>query len=139
MRRRTLTTVLILMLGTAAALPVAAAGDQFQLLSAQVITHQTRPPALKLTATGPIAFHVLTAAESGTPASPDRLTARLYGVTAGDLRAATNLSPFNVSIAAIDGDSLLTIATGSLPANSTLVLHAGMRSNELLAEVVATP
>jgi hypothetical protein len=137
MFRLMLTTILTI--GTAATIAVAAAGDDFTLVSAQVVTYDSRPAALKLTATGPIAFHVLTAAESETPLAPNRLTARLYGVTAGDLRAATNLSPFVMSIQSIDHDSLLTITTGSLPANATLVLRPGLRANELVAEVITTP
>jgi hypothetical protein len=113
--------------------------DRYQLVSAQVVTDSARPPALKLSASGPIAFHVLTAAESDAPTSPNQLVARLYGITPGDLRAATNLAPFGLSVQAIDRDSLVTITVAGLPANAILVLRNGMRANELQAAIVAAP
>ncbi len=134
--RKALTLTCLLILGAGSAQVVAQ--DVYRLVSAQVVAHSEQAPMLKLIATGPIAFHVLTESESGVPASPDRFVARLYGVAPGDMTTA-GLYPFAVSISVVGQDSLVTIAAAGLPPTATLALRAGMRSNELQVLIVAQP
>jgi hypothetical protein len=117
-----------------------AAQETYRLASAQVVTASDRPPVLKLTATGPIAFALLS--EDGEQqAAPNRLIARLYGVAPDTLAAPGGLSPFTVSIRAaggtMDSDAIVTITTSGLPAGQALMLRQGARSNELEV-VIAT-
>jgi hypothetical protein len=130
---RQLTLMCLLFVAAAGAgFPVlVTAQETYRLASVQVVAASERPPALKLSANGPIAFAPLPADESGVPAGPHRLVARLYGVTPGDLGSLNGLAPFAVSAVASGSDTLLTVSAGSLPPDATLQLRAGMRSNEL--------
>jgi hypothetical protein len=120
------------------------ASDTYRLASAQVVTSTVRPPVLKLTASGPIAFQVLPADASGALVGPERVVARLFGIAPGDLASFGDLAPFALTVTAAesanatDADTIVTITTGAVSATSgqTLVLRAGMKSNELEAAIV---
>lgn len=122
-----------------------ASDTTWRLASAQVVTSTVRPPVLKLIASGPIAFQVLPADPSGAPGGPDRVVARLFGVAPGDVAAFGDLAPFVLTVTAAesanatDADTIVTIATGAISATSgqTLVLRAGMKSNEIEAAIVS--
>ena len=121
------------------------AASTARLASAQVVTSTVRPPVLKLTASGPIAFQVMPTDASGAPVGSDRVVARLYGIAPGDLASSGDLAPFALTVTAeasangMDTDTLVTIATGAVGATSgqRLVLRAGMKANEVEAVIVA--
>jgi hypothetical protein len=130
----------------AAALPVAlplmaTAQETYRLASAQVVTASDRPPVLKLTATGPIAFALLSE-DAGQPAAPNRLIARFYGVAPDNLAAPGGLAPFTVSVraasATVDSDAIVTITTAGLQPGEALTLRQGARSNEVEVVIAAT-
>lgn len=127
---------LVLVLLLALAIAPARADEVYRLASAQVVTATDRPPVLKLTASGPIAFRVVPAEETGVPASPHRLTARLYGVMPGDLATLTGLAPFALATTGVDHDTIVTISASGLPSTASLHLRMGMRSNELEVVIV---
>lgn len=127
----------LLFLGAAGAQGLAQ--TTYRLASAQVVTASERPPTLKLSASGPIAFELQTTDASGAPVGPNRLVARLYGVEPGELATLTGLEPFIVSVAPADHDAIVTIAVGGLLANQSLVLRAGLRTNEIEAAIVTAP
>jgi hypothetical protein len=116
----------------------------YRLASAQVVTSTVAPPSLKLTASGPIAFQMLPADANGDPVGPDRVVAHLFGVAPGDVGALGDLAPFTLTVTSqpaangTDADTIVTIATGAITATSgqTLVLRAGMKSNEIEAAIV---
>lgn len=124
--------LMLVVLSASAGVSGAMAADGiYRLASAQVVTATDRPPVLKLTASGPIAFRVVPAEETGVPDSPHRLTARLYGVTPGELATLTGLAPFAVTTTATGNDTIVTVSAAGLPSSATLSVRAGMRSNEL--------
>ena len=53
------------------------ASDSYRLMPAQLVTRSEGLPSLRLAASGPIAFQVLTPEESGQPAAPNQLAVRL--------------------------------------------------------------
>jgi hypothetical protein len=125
----------------------AAAAASYRLASAQVVTSTVKPPVLKLTANGPIAFEVLPAdpgGSGGAGTSGGRIVARLYGVAPADLASFGDLTPFALAATAVasangsDTDTIITITTGAVSAASgqALVLRAGMKSNEIEAAIV---
>ena len=130
--------------GQASGEPQAAAATTYRLASAQVVTSTVLPPVLKLTASGPIAFQMLPADANGDPVGPDRVVARLFGVAPGDVASFGDLAPFALTVTAAesanatDADTIVTITTGAVSATSgqTLVLRAGMKSNEIEAAIV---
>jgi hypothetical protein len=134
--RRSAPLLLLLLVLLPGAVP--AAQEVYRLASAQVVTATDRPPVLKLTASGPIAFRVVPAEETGVPASPHRLTARLYGVMPGELATLTGLAPFDVTTTGMGNDTMVTVSASGLPAAATLSVRTGMRSNELEV-VIAVP
>jgi hypothetical protein len=119
--------------------------NTYRLASAQVVTSTVASPVLKLTASGPIAFQVLPADASGAAAGPERVVARLFGVAPGDVASFGDLAPFALTVTAAesanatDADTIVTITTGAISATSgqTLVLRAGMKSNEIEAVIVS--
>jgi hypothetical protein len=121
-----------------------AASDTYRLASAQVVTSTVRPPVLKLTASGPIAFQALPTDANGDPVGPNRVVARLFGVAPGDIGSFGDITPFSLTVTTAesangtDADTIVTITTGAAGATSgqTLVLRAGMKSNELEAVIV---
>lgn len=121
-----------------------AASDTYRLASAQVVTSTVRPPVLKLTASGPIAFQALPTDANGDPVGPNRVVARLFGVAPGDLASFGDLAPFALTVTAAesangtDADTIVSITTGAVGATSgqMLVLRAGMKSNELEVVIV---
>jgi hypothetical protein len=127
--------------------PTGATATTYRLASAQVVTSTVRPPALKLTASGPIAFQILPIDANGDPAGPVRVVARLFGVAPGDLASFGDLAPFALTVTAAasggatDVDTIVTITTGAVSPTSgqMLVLRAGMKSNELEAAIVPVP
>lgn len=129
----------IVMVG--AVLGVAASGvtaqEFFRLASAQVVESTDRPPMLKLTANGPIAFQVETAAESGADGSPNQLVIRLYGVTVEQGAALDAVAPFSVATTAIDHSTRVLVRTAALPAGERLQVRAGSRTSEI--EVFSAP
>ena len=120
--------------------------DTWRLASAQVVTSTASPPVLKLTANGPIAFEVLPADANGNPVGAGRVVARLFGVAAGEIASFGDLAPFALTVTAAesangtDADTIVTITTGGITTSGqTLVLRAGMKSNELEAAIVTIP
>jgi len=121
------------------------ADTTYRLASAQVVASTVRPPVLKLTASGPIAFEILPIDTNGDPTGSNRVVARLYGVAPGDVTSFGDLAPFALTITATesanatDADTIVTITTGAISATSDqmLVLRAGMKSNEIEAAIVA--
>jgi hypothetical protein len=119
--------------------------NTYRLASAQVVTSTVRPPVLKLTASGPIAFQMLPTDANGDPVGPGRIVARLFGVAPGDVASLGDLAPFALVVTAAesangtDSDTIVTITTGAIsPASGqTLVLRAGMKSNEIEAAIVS--
>jgi hypothetical protein len=122
----------------------------YRLASAQVVTSTVGPPTLKLTASGPIAFQPLPIDANGNPVGSNRVVARLFGITPGDLASSGDLAPFTLTVTAAesanatDTDTIVTITTGAISATSghstsgwVLVLRAGMKSNELEAAIVS--
>jgi hypothetical protein len=108
-----------------------AAQETFRLVSAQVVSAGDRPPTLRLSASGPIAYRVLD--DSGTVSSvPGEVRARLYGVTPGELGTLGTLAPFSVSVAGEGHDTILTVSAASLP---PLTIKTGSRSNEIAVTV----
>jgi hypothetical protein len=118
----------------------------YRLASAQVVTSTDRPPVLKLTASGPIAFEILPVDANGDPVGPNRVVARLFGVAPGDVASFGSfgdLAPFaltatsSASANGTDTDTIVTVTTGAIGATSgqMLVLRAGMKSNELEAAI----
>lgn len=105
---------------------VLSAQEMYRLVSAQVVASTDRPPTLKLSANGPIAFSVQAAAQ-GTPAAPNRVSARLYGVAPGDL-ASTGLAPFSVTFQGEGHDTILTVVGA---AGHRLELRSAKQSNEI--------
>jgi hypothetical protein len=122
-----------------------AAATSYRLASAQVVTSTVLPPVLKLTASGPIAFQTLPADANGEPAGPGRVIARLFGVASGDIASFGDLAPFALTVTAAesanatDVDTIVTITTGAITSGQTLVLRAGMKSNEIEAAIVSAP
>jgi hypothetical protein len=122
-----------------------ATAASWRLASAQVVTSTERPPVLKLTANGPIAFQVLPADSSGQPITPGRIVARLYGVAPGDLASSGDLAPFALTVTpadsanGTDSDAIVTISTAAVSWTSgqALVMRAGMKSNEIEAAIVS--
>jgi hypothetical protein len=122
----------------------AATTTAYRLASAQVVTSTIGPPTLKLTASGPIAFQPLPIDANGNPVGPGRVVARLFGVAPGDVTSFGDLAPFTVTVAAVesanatDTDTIVTITTGAgATSGQTLLLRAGMKSNELEAVIVS--
>jgi hypothetical protein len=122
-----------------------AVATTWRLASAQVVTSTVGPPMLKLTASGPIAFEVLTADPSGAPVGPNRVVARFYGIAPGDIISSSgDLAPFALTVTAeasangMDTDTLVTIATGAVGSTSSqrLVLRAGLKASEVEAAIV---
>jgi hypothetical protein len=124
--------------------PTPIAATTYRLASAQVVTSTQRPPMLKLSASGPIAFQVLPTDASGDPVGPGRVVARLFGVAPGDLASSGDLAPFALTVMAAasangtDTDTIVTITTGAVASDSgeRLVLRPGMKSNEIEAAIV---
>lgn len=124
-----------------------ASATTWRLASAQVVTSTAGPPALKLTASGPIAFETLPVDANGDPVGPERVVARLFGVAPGDVATFGDLAPFGLTVMAVqsadgtDTDTIVTITTGAVSATSgqKLVLRAGMKSNEIEAAIVPVP
>ena len=125
--------------------PANPASDAYRLASAQVVTSTVRPPVLKLTASGPIAFEALPTDANGNPVGPGRVVARLFGVAPGDLASFGDLAPFGLTVTSAesangtDTDTIVTITTGAVSSGQMLMLRAGMKSNELEAAIVAVP
>jgi hypothetical protein len=130
--------------GTASGEPQAAATTSYRLASAQVVTSTVRPPVLKLTASGPIAFQMLPTDANGDPVGPGRVVARLFGIAPGDVASLGDLAPFALIVTAAesangtDSDTIVTITTGALTTSGqALVLRSGMKSNEIEAAIVS--
>lgn len=132
---------LIAAAGTNGGSIAASAQETYRLASAQVVTASDRPPVLKLTATGPIAFALLSG-DGEQQAAPNRLIARFYGVAPGNLAAPGGLAPFTVSMRAasgtMDSDAIVTVTTPDLPAGQALTLRQGARSNEIEVVIATT-
>jgi hypothetical protein len=117
------------------------AQETYRLASAQVVMIGDRPPVLKLTANGPIAFALLSEDE-GQPAAPSRLIARFHGVAPGSLTAPGGTEPFAVSVraasATTDSDAIVTITVAGLPPGQALTLRQGSRSNDVEVSIGAS-
>ena len=131
--------------------PTSVAATAYRLASAQVVTSTDRPPMLRLSASGPIAFEVLPTDASGDPVGPGRVVARLFGVAPADGASSSSglgdLAPYvltmttAVSANGTDTDTIVTIMTGAVASdsNARLVLRPGMKSNEIEAAIVTIP
>jgi hypothetical protein len=114
---------------TGAVAPVAAQ-ETFRLVSAQVVTAGDRPPTLKLSANGPIAYRVVGDEEPGSSV-PGQIRARLYGVTPGEIGTLGTLFPFSVSAVSQGDDTILTVSATGLSQGAALVIKSGVRANEI--------
>jgi hypothetical protein len=106
------------------------AQDPFRLVSAQVVTAGDRPPTLKLSANGPIAYRVFRDEDAGD-AVPGRIRARLYGVHPGEIGALGPLAPFSLSAVREGHDTILTVSAAGSLRGAELVIRSGGRSNEI--------
>ena len=114
----------------AGAVAPAGAQETFRLVSAQVVTAGDRPPTLKLSANGPIAYRVSGDDETEPPV-PGQLRARLYGVTPGEIGTLGTLFPFSVSAVAQGHDTILTVTAAGLQQGAELAVKSGGRTNEI--------
>jgi hypothetical protein len=112
----------------AAALGPVSAQETFRLVAAQVVTATERPPVLKLTANGPIAFRVVDDESAQGPADSHRLVARLYGVVPGDVGVAAGVAPFSLTVRGEGSDTIITV---SVAGDATLGIRSASRANEV--------
>lgn len=131
--RPTLLAAIVLLCGGAAA----SARDTYTLASAQVVVAVGRPPFLRLSASGPIAFRVVPPEELGAAAVPHRLVAQLYGVSPGTQPMAGVAAPFSLALQSITDGLQLEVSVAGVPEGSRLDLRAGSRASEIEVVILA--
>ncbi len=112
----------------AVAVGPASAQETFRLVSSQVVTATERPPLLKLSANGPIAFRLVDDEAAGDGRAPRRLVARLYGVVPGDAGIAAGVAPFSLALHREGSDTIITVSTTD---GAALGIRAASRANEV--------
>lgn len=110
----------------------AAAGQVFQLASAQVVPSTSGAPLLRVAANGPIAYEVEPAGDGST----GHLQLRLHGVAPKDGFVSTDLTPYYVQVQAV-GDSGTRLIIWGPVGHGQWQVRSSNQSNEIEITFVA--